>query len=97
MWRCILYDGTAQDFEAVIVAVPWFEAPYLFSGSPANFPLKLEALKQIPSAAITAMHLWFDRPITLLPHAALVGKLSQWIFSSNAYCQVVISAFASRS
>ena len=87
-----LYDGIAQDFEAVIVAVPWFEAPYLFSASPANFPLKLEALKQIPSAAITAVHLWFDRPISPLPQGALVGKLSQWIFNSDSYCQVVISA-----
>ena len=77
------------DFEAVIVAVPWFEAPYLFSASPANFPLKLEALKQIPSAAITAVHLWFDRPINPLPQGALVGKLSQWIFNSDSYCQVV--------
>jgi squalene-associated FAD-dependent desaturase len=76
-----LYDGTAQDFDAAVIAVPWFEAPNLFSSSPVNFRLALEALKQIPSAAITAVHLWFDRPITSLPHAALVGRLSQWIFN----------------
>ncbi len=87
-----LYDGTVQNFHAAIVAVPWFETPYLFSASPANFPLKLDTLKQIPSAAITAVHLWFDRPIAPLPYAALVGKLSQWIFNTNSYCQVVISA-----
>jgi len=103
-----LYNGNAQDFDAAIVAVPWFEAPNLFSASPANFPLKLKrvilssstanflmklvALKQIPFASITVVHLWFDRPITPLPHAALVGKLSQWIFNSSSYCQVVISA-----
>jgi hypothetical protein len=50
--------------------------------------------------------LWFDRPITELSHAVLIGKLSQWLFghgprrlpeqSSSAadahYYQVVISA-----
>ena len=79
-----LYDGTVQKYNAAIVAVPWFEAPNLFSSSPANIPLKLDALRQIPSAAITAVHLWFDRPITTLPHAALVGRLSQWVFNETA-------------
>jgi hypothetical protein len=42
--------------------------------------------------------LWFDRPITELPHAVLVGRLSQWVFartlqgSAEHYFQVVISA-----
>jgi squalene-associated FAD-dependent desaturase len=79
-----LYDGTIKNYPAVIVAVPWFEAPYLFSSSPANLPLKLDSLKQIPSAAITAVHLWFDMPIADLPHAAFVGRLSQWIFNGKA-------------
>jgi squalene-associated FAD-dependent desaturase len=78
------YDGTVKNYPAVIVAVPWFEAPCLLSSSPANLPLKLDSLKQILSAAITAVHLWFDRPITNLPHAALVGRLSQWIFNGTA-------------
>ncbi|MBC7815450.1 MAG: FAD-dependent oxidoreductase, partial [Planctomycetaceae bacterium] len=30
---------------------------------------------------IASVHLWFDRPITLLPHAVLVGRLSQWVFN----------------
>jgi uncharacterized protein with NAD-binding domain and iron-sulfur cluster len=36
---------------------------------------------------IIAVHLWFDRPITPLPHAVLVGKLSQWIFKIPSGCQ----------
>jgi len=87
-----LYDGTVHNFDAAIVAVPWFEAPCLFSSSPVNYPLELDTLKQISAAAITAVHLWFDRPITSLPHAALVGRLSQWIFNCKSYYQVVISA-----
>jgi squalene-associated FAD-dependent desaturase len=76
-----LQDGTVQNFPAVIVAVPWFELPFLFSASPVNFPLQLDALKQIPIGTITAVHLWFDRAITALPHATLVGRLSQWLFN----------------
>jgi squalene-associated FAD-dependent desaturase len=78
-----LYDGTVQKFHAVIVSVPWFEAPDLLSSSTVSVSLGLYALKQIPSAAITSVHLWFDQPITTLPHAALVGRLSQWIFNGT--------------
>jgi squalene-associated FAD-dependent desaturase len=80
-----LYEGNIHDYDALIVAVPWFEAPNLFYYyySHINFSPALVALKQIPSAAITAVHLWFDRPITPLPHAALVGKLSQWIINGT--------------
>jgi hypothetical protein len=48
---------------------------------------------------ITAVHLWFDRPIVDLPHAVLVGRVSQWVFpgehaeaDGGHHCQVVISA-----
>jgi squalene-associated FAD-dependent desaturase len=82
---CVLLEnGASHAVDAVVAAVPWFEAPYIFSSSPINLPLELEKLKQIPPAAITAVHVWFDRPITALPHAALVGRLSQWIFNATA-------------
>jgi phytoene dehydrogenase-like protein len=42
------------------------------------------------------VHLWFDRDCIDLPHAVLVGRVSQWIFRPDdgprGYCQVVISA-----
>ncbi len=63
------------------------------------------------SAPISSVHLWFDRPITDLPHAVFVDRLSQWIFhrtrlqetnsassdDTSAYYQVVISAIRSLS
>ena len=33
-------------------------------------------LDQLQTAPIASVHLWFDRPITELPHAVLVGRLS---------------------
>jgi squalene-associated FAD-dependent desaturase len=77
-----LYDGSVQNFDAVIVAVPWFEVDALLFSS-FRTPQWQELMKNIQPAAITAIHLWFDRPITDLPHAALVGRLSQWIFNGN--------------
>jgi uncharacterized protein with NAD-binding domain and iron-sulfur cluster len=60
----------------------------------------LAQLASLLTAPITAVHLWFDRPISPLSHAVLVGRASQWIFFDRAttgnppahYCQAVISA-----
>ena len=47
-------------------------------------------------SSITGVHLWFDRSITDLPHAALVGRTIQWIFNraGGRHVQVVVSASA---
>ena len=43
---------------------------------------------------ITGIHLWFDRPITDLPHATLLDRTIQWMFnkSEGRYVQLVVSA-----
>lgn len=43
---------------------------------------------------ITGIHLWFDRPITALPHAVLLDRTMQWMFNkdSGRYIQLVVSA-----
>ncbi|MGW8257911.1 MAG: hydroxysqualene dehydroxylase, partial [Thermoguttaceae bacterium] len=79
----VLHDGALQYYDAIILAVPWFKVAGLFPSAPANFSPKLGAIAQMPSAAISAVHLWFDRPISPLPHAALLGKISQWIFNET--------------
>jgi squalene-associated FAD-dependent desaturase len=79
--------------DAVVVAVPWRQAARLV---PDVVPVADERLAGSP---ITAVHLWFDRDCIDLPHAVLVGRVSQWVFCSDdagrrqpGYCQVVISA-----
>jgi squalene-associated FAD-dependent desaturase len=44
---------------------------------------QLADLQQLESAPISSVHLWFDRPITELPHAVLVERLSQWMFNRS--------------
>ncbi|MGI8992043.1 MAG: hydroxysqualene dehydroxylase HpnE [Bryobacteraceae bacterium] len=43
---------------------------------------------------ITGIHLWFDRPVTDLPHATLLDRTVQWMFnkSEGKYVQLVVSA-----
>jgi squalene-associated FAD-dependent desaturase len=79
--------------DAVIVAVPWKQAGRLL---PDLVPTADERLAGSP---ITAVHLWFDDEVIDLPHAVLVGRVSQWVFRADeadgaprGYCQVVISA-----
>jgi len=84
-------DGPPRQFDTVISAVPWRLAAEILPTSVAS------QIPDIHSAPITSLHLWFDRPITPLPHAVLVGRLSQWVFarsqeSGGHYYQVVISA-----
>lgn len=43
---------------------------------------------------ITGIHIWFDRPVTDLPHAALLDRTIQWMFNKDhgRYVQFVVSA-----
>src|SRR5207247_2106100 len=91
-------DGGTAAADAAIVAVPWRQAKRLLPEAIAG------GLPEIQAAPITSLHLWFDRVITELPHAVLVGRLSQWVFargqgsgdrgqmSEDHYYQVVVSA-----
>lgn len=96
-----LGDGRLVTADAVVLAVPWRRAGRLLAPSLADAVPELAAVDQIPAGAITGVHLWFDRPIHRLAHAALPGRVSQWIFQPQAgadgsplghYYQVVVSA-----
>ncbi len=71
------------DADAVICAVPWHRIDKLFDRWPDADRSRLpdvDAISQIPSSAITGLHLWFDSPITALAHAVMVGTTAQWLF-----------------
>jgi squalene-associated FAD-dependent desaturase len=70
-------DGPPRPFDTVIAAIPWRLAAEILPASVAS------QIPVIHSAPITSLHLWFDRPITPLPHAVLVGRLSQWVFAKS--------------
>lgn len=102
-----LTDGTRREAAAVIAAVTWRRVRELFDAELLGRLPELSRVDEIDAAPITGVHLWFDREITALPHAVLVGRLSQWLFNrgragggsaaSAHYYQVVISASRSLS
>lgn len=53
--------------------------------------LDLSAFEHSP---ITGIHLWFDRPVTVMPHAVLLDATVQWMFNKGEgrYLQLVVSA-----
>jgi squalene-associated FAD-dependent desaturase len=94
----VLPDGTRRQFDFIIAAVPWQRVRSLLPETMRAVLPALEGIAGMQSSPITAVHLWFDRPITSLPHAVLVGRTSQWVFNHGRQhqgaCryQVVISA-----
>lgn len=76
-----LADGTRKDADAVVFALPWQWARVVFDEALIARLPELATVDEIESAPITGVHLWFDREITPLPHAVLVGRLSQWMFN----------------
>jgi len=92
--------GARHAFDAAVIATPWRQCGRLLqplSGS-TGIERLAENAASITSAPITAVHLWFDRSFTTLPHAVFVDRLSHWMFQRDAggaggcYYQIVISA-----
>lgn len=90
-----LSDGARLAVDAAVVALPWRRVRAIFDEPLAALLPELATTDQIESAPITGVHLWFDREITPLPHAVLVGRLSQWLF--NRGCRGIADNGAWRS
>ena len=87
----------ATDF--FILAVPFDRvADLLLPEALARRPVLRRREQPVTPSPISSVHLWFDRPVMKLPHAALVGCLGHWAFNRGEvgpgefYIQVVISA-----
>jgi squalene-associated FAD-dependent desaturase len=99
-----LAGGERATFDHVVLAVPWFRLHELIPEELRPRLPVLAHLEEFDGSSITAAHLWFDMAFTTLPHAVLVGRVSQWLFhhgqrlvpgsrSAHAhYYQIVISA-----
>jgi squalene-associated FAD-dependent desaturase len=82
-----LTDGSVHTAGAYVAAVPFERVNALIPG----LPLDLSVFSHAP---ITGIHLWFDRPITELPHATLLDRTIQWMFNKQdgKHIQLVVSA-----
>lgn len=83
----VLVNDEKYTADAYVLAVP-FER---LSSLAPDLPLDLTSFRHSP---ITGIHLWFDQPITDLPHATLLDRTIQWMFNKEGgkHIQVVVSA-----
>lgn len=72
--------GSTQGFDAAILAVPWRHIGALVGPKLAARLPWLAGVRGLASSPISSVHLWFDRTITQVEHAVLVGRTSQWVF-----------------
>jgi squalene-associated FAD-dependent desaturase len=95
----LLRSGERVTADYVVVAVPHWIVLDLLPDSCQADPA-LSKIRELESAPISSVHLWFDRPILFpknqrcarvdatgsareLPHAVLIGRLSQWVFNRS--------------
>ena len=94
--RLIIQDSEVR---ALSTSIGELDADFYVSAIPferiaalaPELPLDLTAFEHSP---ITGIHLWFDRPITDLPHATLLDRTIQWMFNKHQgrYIELVVSA-----
>ncbi|GDY07138.1 MAG: FAD-dependent oxidoreductase [Planctomycetota bacterium] len=77
-----LRNGERLSAQQFVLAVPQHRVRSFLPDEWHNKP-PFDRLDQLETAPIASVHLWFDRPITQLPHAVLVGRLSQWMFNRS--------------
>lgn len=83
----LVAGGLVHTADAYVSALPFEKAQPLLP----PLPIDWSAFTHSP---ITGIHLWFDRPVTQLPHGTLLDRTIQWFFnkSEGKYLQVVVSA-----
>jgi squalene-associated FAD-dependent desaturase len=80
-------SGRSIAADAYVLAVPFERLKALAPGLEFDY-------SQFSHSPITGIHLWFDRPITELPHATLLDRTIQWMFNKEGgkHIQLVVSA-----
>jgi squalene-associated FAD-dependent desaturase len=71
--------------DKVVFALPFEALAKLLPSMPENAEGKAlgERLTQFRHSPITSVHLWFDREITELTHAALLDTTIQWLYNKS--------------
>ena len=75
-----LRNGERLSAQQFVLAVPQHRVGSLLPDEWRS-QTPFDRVDQLQTAPIASVHLWFDRAITDLPHAVLVGRLGQWLFN----------------
>ena len=75
-----LGSGEMIHADEIILGLPFFRVMSVLPPVLKKHP-DLQGIDRLEPAPISSIHLWFDRPITNLPHAVLIDRLCQWVFN----------------
>jgi squalene-associated FAD-dependent desaturase len=89
--RGVVAGGQSYEADYYISALPFERIGAVAPELAADLQNDLSEFSHSP---ITGIHLWFDRPVTDLPHATLLDRTIQWMFNKHdgRYLQLVVSA-----
>jgi squalene-associated FAD-dependent desaturase len=85
-WQAITSAGAVHRARCLLLALPFEQAARLLATLPEDSAQRqriLPAMEHFTHAPITTVHLWFDRVITDLDHAALLDTRIQWMFNKS--------------
>jgi zeta-carotene desaturase len=87
---CLRSPVDSISTDGVVVAGERQVADYYISA----LPFERAGATGFEHSPITGIHIWFDRPVTELPHATLLDRTLQWMFNKEGgrYLQLVVSA-----
>jgi zeta-carotene desaturase len=88
--NAVIVGGSEVRADHYVCALP-FER---LAGIVPELGVDLSAFEHSP---ITGIHLWFDRAVTEMPHAALLDRTIQWMFNKGEGRAVQLVVSASRS
>jgi zeta-carotene desaturase len=108
LWQVTASNGDRHHAPSLLLALPFEQTARLLATLPETSAPRQRIeplLSHFTHAPITTIHLWFDRPVTDLEHAALLDTRIQWMFnktlirrfetdqaSPGQYLELVISA-----
>jgi squalene-associated FAD-dependent desaturase len=83
-WWARTSDGDVYAASQIVLALPFEQTAKLLARLPephrSELAIDTEAFRHAP---ITTVHLWFDRAVTEMDHAALLDTRIQWMFNKT--------------
>ncbi len=91
--------------EGVVAGEEWLAARHYVSALPYDRLARLGGVspllgidfQEFEPVPITGIHLWFDRPVTELPHGTLLDRTIHWFYSKDGGRRLQVVVSASRS
>jgi len=92
-----LENGRQMTADSYVLAVPHDVLPALLPPAVVEREPVFANLRNLRSAPITGVHLWFDRPVMSDPFLTLLDRTTQWIFNKSQLYAAPAASFEASS